>query len=54
MGHWPEALYQMTRVEYNSKPDKIASKTSSGYSTNIHYRKGIHTTTTESSSGQKT
>ena len=54
MGLWPEALHQMTRVEYNSEPNKIATKTLSGYPTSIHYRKGIHTTTTESSSRQKT
>ena len=53
-GIGPEALYQMTRAEYKTEPDKIAVKDLIRlfFRMNISYRSGTPTITAENSSGR--
>ena len=50
-GIGPEALYQMTRAEYKTEPDKIAIKDLIRLFNEYFHRREIHITTAEYSSG---
>ena len=51
-GRGPEAVYQMTRGEYKTEPDKIKRKISSDSSMNTYYQNETRITTAENFSGQ--